>query len=260
MYTTIYFSNAGVSETMMYQSTDKGKQWKQIGKTVGAFTSLQKIDTTLFILTRDISPVPQKLLRYHLNIPQWKILFPVSDSEKESYIVTIHKIGKRLLYADGNNGIYSSDDLGETWQSDKQGLPPTFFINQFVTIGNFVYALGSVFGKGGIIYRASLSPLTSIKDEYFTPVSTEPCFLEQNYPNPAHDFTTLRWRIPKDMTVTLTVYDSYRRPIMKPISAAQTLAGIQETILDIRSLPTGTYLVLLRAGQNICTKFITVIH
>jgi hypothetical protein len=247
MYTTILTLG-----TFLYQSLDSGKQWQQIGRTIGGFLAIKNIDSTLFILARNISSIPDQFLRYNLKTNQWKDLYPMDFDGIGRYISTIHKIGKRLLYADNGNGVYSSDDLGETWQSDKQGLPPTFFINQFVTIGNFVYALGSVFGKGGIIYRASLSPLTAVKREQRLAES-------EVFPNPTTETVSFRVHLPASARVDVQLYNSVGSLVLER-SAGWASAGEFETLLPVGTLPNGTYTVMLRAGQYIYTKMITVIH
>ncbi len=199
-----------------------------------------------------LKPTPQKFLRYHVNSQQWKELFPADFNGEGRYILTFHKIGKRLLYSDNGNSLYSSDDLGDTWQSDKQGLPPTFFINQFVTIGNFVYALGSVFGKGGIIYRASLSPLTAVEREHRLVAS-------EVFPNPATETVSFRVHLPASTRVDVQLYNSVGSLVLER-STVWASAGEFETLLPVGTLPNGTYTVMLRAGQYIYTKMITVIH
>jgi Secretion system C-terminal sorting domain len=99
------------------------------------------------------------------------------------------------------------------------------------------------------------TPLT----EEFTKIK-QPCFLEKSYPNPAQDASTLRWQIPSDMEVSLTVYDMLRRPVLKPLISTLAPAGAHETVLNLRQLPSGNYMVMLRAGDHICTKIISIIH
>jgi Secretion system C-terminal sorting domain len=257
LFTTI---SGKKGEKYFYQSNDVGKSWSRLGILSGEFTNLHKIDSVLFILTRDIEPIPNYFFRFTIQNQQVTKLYPMDFDGLGRYIIAIHKVGRCLLYADNDNGLYSSNDFGETWQSDKQGLPSAFTINQFVTIGNFVYALGSVPRKGGIIYRASLTPLTSVRENNIKPALKQPCFLESVFPNPANDASTLRWQVPSNMEVSLTVYDMLRRPVLKPLVPTLTPAGTHETMLNLQHLPSGNYMVLLRSRDHLCTKIITVIH
>ncbi len=261
LYTTTYTRPPAYPSTLFYQSADTGKKWVYLGHNYGEFEDIKRIDSILFITIREFDASPGKFLRLNTKTQIWRDLYPIDFDGVGRRISTIHTIGKRILYADNGNGVYSSDDLGETWQSDKDGLPNSFAIFKLLTISNNIYAVGTTLPtRGGIVYRASLSPLTSVNDERLTPQLTEPCFLEQNYPNPANMITTLRWRVPKETEVSITVYDTYRRPILKPVTSFQTSAGIHETLLDVHSLPSGTYTVMLRTEQHICTKLITIIH
>jgi hypothetical protein len=101
-------------------------------------------------------------------------------------------------------------------------------------------------------------PQTLLTEEFVK--LRQPCFLETFYPNPAQDASTLRWHIPTDTEVSLTVYDMLRRPVLKPMTEIQTAAGTHETTLNLRNLPSGNYIVMLRAGGHLCTKIISVIH
>jgi hypothetical protein len=168
-------------------------------------------------------------------------------------------IQKRIYIFDVFLGLYSSDTFGETWQLDSKGLPPSAFITQLVHVNNYIYAVGSAPGKGGIIYRASVAPLTSVREESKPPLAS-PCFLDNSYPNPAQDASTLRWHIPTDTEVSLTVYDMLRRPVLKPLVLTKISAGTHETMLNVRHLPSGNYIIILRAGEHLCTKIISIVH
>ncbi|HLB00303.1 MAG TPA: T9SS type A sorting domain-containing protein, partial [Bacteroidota bacterium] len=67
--------------------------------------------------------------------------------------------------------------------------------------------------------------------------------LGQNYPNPFNPTTTLRYSLPVDGIISLTVYNILGERIAVPIRAVATTAGYHSVDIDASSWPTGTYFV-----------------
>jgi hypothetical protein len=82
--------------------------------------------------------------------------------------------------------------------------------------------------------------------------------LYQNYPNPFNPITTLRYDLPEQAFVTLTIYDMLGREITQLVSTTQE-AGfrlVQWSGSDSmgRSVSAGVYLYQIRAGEFVQTR------
>ena len=78
--------------------------------------------------------------------------------------------------------------------------------------------------------------------------------LHQNYPNPFNPTTKIAFDLPRASTVTLTVYDVLGRQIAALIEDRQIDAGRRSVEFDGSRLPSGVYLIRLRAGEFTDTK------
>jgi len=70
-------------------------------------------------------------------------------------------------------------------------------------------------------------------------------FTVENYPNPFNPQTTLRFTLPEEAHVRLTVYDVLGREIMVLVDGTR-LAGTHEGHFDGSRLPSGIYVYRLR--------------
>ena len=77
--------------------------------------------------------------------------------------------------------------------------------------------------------------------------------LEQNYPNPFNPSTTIRFSVPKEVPVNLSVYNilgekvkELKNEVMKP--------GYYEIEFDATSVASGVYLYRIKAGDFVQTK------
>jgi len=81
----------------------------------------------------------------------------------------------------------------------------------------------------------------------------ETFILEQNRPNPFNNTTTITYTIPKQVHVTLTVYDLQGR-IIRIIDEGQRKAGKYMLNIDSRNMNKGIYMYRLQAGEFSATK------
>ena len=95
----------------------------------------------------------------------------------------------------------------------------------------------------------------SAEPEPFTP---EEFSLRQNYPNPFNPVTTLRYDIPENSHVTVTIYDMLGREVKTLINHTQD-AGYRSIIWNAtndydKPVSAGIYLYQIQAGEYISTK------
>ena len=82
--------------------------------------------------------------------------------------------------------------------------------------------------------------------------------LHQNYPNPFNPVTTLRYDLPEDATVNITIYDMMGRQVKTLINGSQT-AGYRSTQWNATNdagspVSAGIYLYMIQSGEFRQTK------
>ena len=82
--------------------------------------------------------------------------------------------------------------------------------------------------------------------------------LHQNYPNPFNPITSLRYDLPEQAQVTLTVYDMLGREVTQLVNTTQEAGykSVQWNATDKQGKPVsaGVYLYQIRAGEFVQTK------
>ena len=82
--------------------------------------------------------------------------------------------------------------------------------------------------------------------------------LEQSYPNPFSEKTTIRFSVPKASPVRLTVFDALGREVA--VLVDNTLgAGTHEAILDGQNLPSGVYMYALVTEETQLTRTVLLV-
>ncbi|MDP7610047.1 MAG: T9SS type A sorting domain-containing protein, partial [Candidatus Marinimicrobia bacterium] len=82
--------------------------------------------------------------------------------------------------------------------------------------------------------------------------------LHQNFPNPFNPITTLRYDLPSDALVTLSIYDMLGKEITQLVNTTQQ-AGFKSVQWDAkdsmgRPVSAGVYLYQIQAGEFVQTK------
>ena len=82
--------------------------------------------------------------------------------------------------------------------------------------------------------------------------------LHQNYPNPFNPITTLRYDLPEDGYVYITIYDIMGREIRTLVNTTQD-AGFKSVIWDATNdygnpVSAGVYLYQIQAGEFVQTR------
>jgi hypothetical protein len=77
-------------------------------------------------------------------------------------------------------------------------------------------------------------------------------------PNPFTASTTIRYEVPREALVTMTVYDMAGRRVATLVSSRQP-AGTHQVHLDGRTLASGVYLCRLSAGASLATEKLLIV-
>jgi uncharacterized protein (TIGR02145 family) len=104
----------------------------------------------------------------------------------------------------------------------------------------------------GFSIRCIKDVITEVGDdnEKQTPIK---CSLDQNYPNPFNQMTTITYSIPKHSFVTIKIFDSLGREIIKLVNEEKQ-PGYYQVNFDGNNLSSGKYYYQMRTGQFVETK------
>ena len=83
--------------------------------------------------------------------------------------------------------------------------------------------------------------------------------VNQNYPNPASDQTTIQLTLPNRTELSIDVFDLLGRHILT-VFKGRADAGLQQFSVNLHSLSVGTYVLRVRASDQISSKLMTVIR
>jgi hypothetical protein len=75
--------------------------------------------------------------------------------------------------------------------------------------------------------------------------------LEQNYPNPFNPTTSIKFTLPKNGAVNLTVYNAIGQEVMKILDSKILSAGVHQMNIDMTGFTSGIYFYTLKQGSNI---------
>lgn len=139
----------------------------------------------------------------------------------------------------GYEGFIFTKDSGESWQAvtliDSLPVYDICFIDS---------TTGFAAGGNGAIYKYVYDPL-SVKDESEQYLSY---YLTQNYPNPFNPATRLKYSIPQDGFVNLSVFNLLGEKIVTLVNRNQK-AGIYEVNFDAGGYASGIYFYSIQAGS-----------
>jgi photosystem II stability/assembly factor-like uncharacterized protein len=143
--------------------------------------------------------------------------------------------------------IYGSTDNGLSWNTNYTAPGAGLFrhIAKDRAVGNTFYAVRSTGNISRGVFFLGITPVsTVIPDNYG---------LSQNYPNPFNPETSIKFSIPKNGFVTLSVFDALGREI-KSIVNENLNAGEYKVSFDAGNLTSGTYFYKLISGNFVETK------
>ena len=106
----------------------------------------------------------------------------------------------------------------------------------------------------GNAYRRPISDIaTSVKPDLSFDKSVFK--LEQNFPNPVKNTTTIKYKMNQSEKVELTVFDIFGKELVSLVNSIQT-AGEYEITFNAKNLNSGTYFYRLNsAGKSQTRKF-----
>lgn len=141
----------------------------------------------------------------------------------------------------------------------------TLYKTEINEAGNFRIRIRSIGGDDG--RRFNIDNLLITK--YDTPVisNTQPPSavpeqkpeLQQNYPNPVTDYTTIIYYLSSDAQVNLEIYNMMGQKVKTPVNKYAT-KGKHEVTINTLNLPAGVYIYTLTTPTHTFSKKMNVIH
>ena len=118
------------------------------------------------------------------------------------------------------------------------------FIDNDLQSGNYSYRLKQIDTDGQFEYSPEVNVVVEVPTNYV---------LEQNFPNPFNPSTTIKFSIPEDGMVKLTVFNLLGQEV-KTLVEEQRQAGSYTELFDASGLNSGVYFYELRVNGFILTK------
>ncbi len=236
----------------VYNSTDGGVSWLPFSTglpRVAVFDmAFQNANRFLRIAThgRGIwnntdAPLPVELVSFKANSTKdGKVLLDwITATEVRNYGFDIER-----AVVNGDE-IYKWQKIGFIEGSGNSNSSKNYnFIDKNLIGGTkFVYRLKQIDTDGR--YQYSINQEVTIKVNTYA--------LSQNYPNPFNPTTTIRFSIPKDEFVNITLYNTLGEKTAD-ILRTEKLAGNHEVVFNASVLANGVYYYTMKAGNYVETK------
>jgi aminopeptidase N len=114
------------------------------------------------------------------------------------------------------------------------------FADHISSFGKYVYRLKQVDFNGSHTYSSNIQITAGAKPSSFT--------LNQNYPNPFNPSTTIRFEVPKNSRIKLTIYNILGEAV-RILSDAIFEEGVYEKTFDAKDLASGVYIYELKTDD-----------
>lgn len=166
------------------------------------------------------------------------------------YVSALTASGTGMLFAGTSGGVFRSSDNGTTWQAFNSGMTSTS-VSSLVISGSILFAGTERDG----VFKADISntPSVSVRTSAPQPASVTISFA----PHPALDRTRLTLNIPRASLAEVRIFDVLGR-LVQHTALGELSSGTHEIEQDLRTLPNGTYSVVVQAGSERVVKLLLV--
>ncbi len=237
----------------IYYSGDSGQTWEQrINGLRGHIVELACNDKYIFAgADWSFSGIKAEIFRSSDNGENWEevadnLFSAISISDLETFGDIILAGVAEFSGIDG--GLFISYDNGSTWEHNNEGLPDQKII-EFYKGRERIYGL--ILNNG--IWQRPFYPPTKLDEEQIIPAEF---ILSQNYPNPFNPATKIRFALPVDSKVRVTVYNTIGQEVTTLLNGEKQ-AGYHHISFNAASFASGVYFYTISAkgadGQNFRT-------
>jgi hypothetical protein len=167
----------------------------------------------------------------------------VNAANKALYILSMDGIKLDSVYVNQNQGSGDWVQIFETMLREGSTVR--------IKVTNDGTGSGEAVLRADAVRFALIQELMNIDDDLFP--LPDRITLRQNYPNPFNPVTTISYLLPRQMYVSLKVYDLLGREVMTLVREDQN-GGEHVILFNATGLPSGTYFYQLQAEDFTGTK------
>ena len=230
----------------IFRTTDGGDTWFSCRNGWGRYNDLVFIDSLIGWSTGICGSSDVPFTRTTDGGASWIDYSMVLPTQMSGLSFPSRKTG----YSIGGKGVVcKTTDSGDTWRQLK--FPSSYNINEVCFVDDMI---GWVATENGLIYytenggEESQSVISDNKNK-----QPKDFQLYQNYPNPFNPSTLIKYSIPKEGKVTLTVYNLLGQKMKELVNEFKP-AGNYELKFNAAKLPAAVYFYQLQSGNYIETK------
>jgi len=263
-YTNQPFFNFSVIEDTLFVSPNL--DWNGQANLTIFVSDGENSDNTYLVVT--VTPVNDAPLEFGLISPTVLDTFQINSSTDEtipftwetSFDVDSDVTYKLTVTLDYLGNVYTQDYENIT---DSSTAISTYEYAVFMTdlnlsLWNIDYVVEASDEEFTVISQAGEFILVNTSLSIASEIIPEAFALHQNYPNPFNPITSLRYDLPQDGLVNVTVYDMMGRLVKTLVNSSQTAGykSIQWNATNDRNEPVsaGLYLYTIQAGKFRQTK------
>ncbi len=162
--------------------------------------------------------------------------------------------GKRMWFVGTSTGLYSTTALNGTstvWVREGANIIGNAIVTMIRTRQSDQFVAIGTHGNGVFTTHAVPVSTGTVPDVPGT------FFLEQNYPNPAVEGTTIRFSVPNTEQFTISLHDAAGRDV-RAISSGSRMPGVHEQYIETSGLAAGSYFIRLASKEYTQTRMMTV--
>jgi len=160
-------------------------------------------------------------------------------------------INNNTGWISGESGLmYATTNRGIQWMLQK--TPTNIELNNIFVNDS----TGWIFGKDGTILKTTsgvISKIIKLNNEI-----PEKFHLYQNYPNPFNNSTRIKFQVPVNTDIKISLYDMRGR-LLKIITDSKYETGVYELIINGDEYSSGVYFYMLSSSNYIQTKKMVLI-
>lgn len=221
----------------IFRSINNGTNWnpKHTGLTNKQVSSFVVADTFLFAGTRGGGVFVSTN-----NDARWT---PMNNGLTNKNILSLAVSGSNLYAGTHGGGVFLSTDNGNSWTAINTGLA-NMSIHALAADSNNLFA-----GTREGVWRRPTSELTTSISEEGGPSDFSTHYrLDQNFPNPFTQMTTLRFSLPRAEYVSMKIFSLQGEEVANLVSE-NVSAGTFQVDWNAEDLPGGVYICHLQAGS-----------
>ncbi|PIQ62061.1 MAG: hypothetical protein COV99_07280, partial [Bacteroidetes bacterium CG12_big_fil_rev_8_21_14_0_65_60_17] len=240
----------------VYESTDAGASWTQIGSVANGLADPNGFDLQFGPDGAVYAATNRGVYRYDNTggFPtfSWSLF---GNGSEDFQFRTIEFVGNDIFGGTWNAGLVMYDSITQDWTDLGLGdIPVIAFavheLSQTLVIGTE--------GQGVFLnHNIGQSISTSVENVLVGGELPTSFGLDQNYPNPFATQTTIPFRLVNSEHVNVTVHDMLGREVSTLVDEVMQ-AGEHHARWTAEDLPSGTYLVRLRAGEHSFTRMVVL--